>query len=75
MAKNRRLHSINAAAAEMLDPVDLPEWPSGLRTVEEYDAANAEAAVLATDLERRASKIGSYVRGWDSASWQSRTVR
>jgi hypothetical protein len=67
IAKNRKLHLINAVSAEMLDPVEFPEWPTGLRTVEDYEAAIAEASVLAIDLERRAAKIGNYVRTWDTA--------
>jgi hypothetical protein len=68
IAKNRRLHAINAAASEMLDPVEMPTWPNKPKTVEDHEAAIGEAQILAADLERRAGKIGSYVRGWDTAS-------
>ena len=68
MAKNRRLHAINAAASEMLDPVELPVWSNSIKTVEDYEAATGAAEILAADLERRAAKIGSYVRIWDTAS-------
>jgi hypothetical protein len=68
VAKNRKLHLINGAMAEMLEPAEIPEWPTSLRTVEDYETAISEASVLATDLERRAAKIGSYVRTWDTAS-------
>jgi hypothetical protein len=66
--KNRKFHLINGVSAEMLEPVSLPVWPSDLRTIEDYEAAIAEASVLATELERQAAKITSYIRGWDTAS-------
>lgn len=53
LAKNRRLHVINGAPAEFFEPIELPKWQAAeLVTVADYDAANAEAAELAT----RASK-------------------
>jgi hypothetical protein len=67
IAKNRKLHAINGASAEMLEPVEMPAWPTSTRTVGDYEAAIAEASVLATELERRAGKISSYVRSWDTA--------
>jgi hypothetical protein len=70
LAKNRRLHVINGVAEELLAPVEMPTWNTGRTpaTVAEYDAANAEAAALATELEARASKMLSYVSEWDRSS-------
>jgi hypothetical protein len=46
----------------------MPRWDSKhLATVAEYDAANAEAAEVATRLETQASKMLSYVSGWESS--------
>ena len=67
IAKSRTLHLINGVSADMLEHVEMPEWPTGLRTIEDYEAAIAEASVLATELERRAGKIANYVRTWDIA--------
>jgi hypothetical protein len=36
--------------------------------VAEYDAANAETAEIATEMETRASKIISYVNDWEHSS-------
>ena len=52
----------------MLEHVEIPQWPTGLRTVDDHEAAIVDASALATELERRAAKVGSYVRSWDTAS-------
>jgi len=39
-----------------------------LLSVAEYDAANVEAAELATELEARASKMVSYVGEWERST-------
>jgi hypothetical protein len=69
LAKNRRVHDINGATAEMLETIAMPKWDgSQPATVAEYDAANAETAVMATEMEARASKILSYVNVWERSS-------
>jgi cell division protein FtsL len=69
LAKNRRVHEINGVAAEMLERIDMPKWPDRApATVDEYDAANAEAAEIATEMETRASKVQSYVNQWECSS-------
>jgi hypothetical protein len=69
LAKNRRLHAINGATAEMLEPVELPKWDGRApATVADYDAANAEASVMATEMEARASKILGYVTVWERSA-------
>jgi hypothetical protein len=69
LAKNRRLHVINGVDAELLEPVTMPKWDGkSPATVAEYDAANVEAAELATELEARASKMLSYVSEWERST-------
>jgi hypothetical protein len=69
LAKNRRVHAINGATAEMLEPVELPKWDGRTpATVAEYDTANAETSVMATEMEARASKIASYVSVWERST-------
>ena len=71
LAKNRRVHSINGVTAEMLELIELPNWEGKTpATVGEYDAANAEAAEIATEMETRASKITSYVNEWERSSME-----
>jgi hypothetical protein len=69
LAKNRRVHAINGVTAEMIEPVELPKWSGRAPAkVAEYDAANAETAGIATEMETRASKIISYVNDWEHSS-------
>ncbi|MEH2565671.1 hypothetical protein [Bradyrhizobium sp. AZCC 2289] len=70
LAKNRRLHAINGVDAELLDPIGMPKWDKDKSpaTVADYDAANAEAAELATELEARANKMLSYVSEWERST-------
>jgi hypothetical protein len=50
----------------MIEPVELPKWSGRAPAkVAEYDAANAETAEIATEMETRASKIISYVNDWE----------
>jgi hypothetical protein len=63
------VHAINGVTAEMIEPVELPKWTGGAPAkVAEYDAANAKAAEIATEMETRASKIISYVNDWEHSS-------
>jgi hypothetical protein len=70
LAKNRRLHAINGVDPELLNPIAMPRWDTSkyFATVAEYDAANVEAAELATELEARASKMLSYVGEWERST-------
>jgi hypothetical protein len=70
LAKNRRLHAINGIDPELLAPIAMPRWDTSkhLATVAEYDAANAEAAEVATRLEAQASKMLSYVNEWERSN-------
>jgi len=53
----------------MIEPVELPKWSGRAPAkVAEYDAANAETAEIATEMETRASKIISYVNDWEHSS-------
>jgi hypothetical protein len=71
LAKNRRVHSINGVSSEMLEPIELPKWDGRTHaTVAAYDASNAEAAEIATEMETRASKIVSYVNEWERSSME-----
>jgi hypothetical protein len=76
LAKNRRLHVINGAPAEFSEPIEIPKWPNNLSTVENYDAANVEASILATEFETRAHKISSYLSTWERSTMdeQSRAL-
>jgi hypothetical protein len=71
LAKNPRVHGINGVAAELLEPVEMPRWPTkGPATVADYDAANAEAAEMATEMEARASKMLGYVNQWERSTME-----
>ncbi|WP_368507898.1 hypothetical protein [Bradyrhizobium lupini] len=66
LATNRRVHLINGLSAEMLEPAAMPRWPDqGPSTVARYDELDAEAALIATELETRASKLSRYVSEWE----------
>jgi hypothetical protein len=62
LKRERRLHDLNGAPAEFFENLDIPIWGGMGSTVEARDAANAEAAELATEWEERARKIAGYVR-------------
>jgi hypothetical protein len=69
IAKNQRLHLINGAPADAFVEVEMPIWQGpSLVTVEDYDTANAEASVLATEFEIRAQKISGYVGTWERSA-------
>jgi hypothetical protein len=69
IAKNQRVHRTNGAPVECFVIVDLPKWQGpALATVEDYDAANAEASVTATEFETRAQKISGYVNVWERST-------
>jgi hypothetical protein len=69
IAKNQRVHRINGAPVECFEEIDLPQWQGpSLSTVEDYDTANAEASVRATEFETRAQKISGYVNTWERSS-------
>jgi hypothetical protein len=70
LAQSRRLHVINGVDPELLETVAMPRWDTNktLSTVAEYDAANTEAAELATKLETQASKMRSYVSQWEHST-------
>jgi hypothetical protein len=72
IGKNQRLHRINGAPIECWEEVELPhempEWQGGFSSVEDYDAANAEASVAATEFETRAQKISGYVNTWERSA-------
>jgi hypothetical protein len=69
IAQSPRLHLINRAPVECFEEVELPTWQGpSLSTVEDYDTANAETAVLATEFETRAQKISGYVNVWERST-------
>jgi hypothetical protein len=70
LAENRRLHFINGINPELLEPCVMPKWDTGkqLSTVADYDAANTEAAQLATELETLASKMRHYLSAWEGST-------
>jgi hypothetical protein len=69
IAKNQRVHRINGAPVECFEEIELPQWQGpSLSTVEDYDAANAEASVRATEFETRAQKISGYVGTWERST-------
>jgi len=70
LAENRRLHVINGIDPELLEPVVMPKWDTSelLATVADYDAANTEAAELATKLETQASKLRVYLSEWERST-------
>ena len=70
LAQSRRLHVINGIDPELLEPVTMPKWDTGkvLSTVADYDAANTEAAQLATELETQASKMRHYLSAWERST-------
>jgi hypothetical protein len=71
LAKNRRLHVINGAPAEFFERIEMPKWPTkDPATVADYDAANAEAAEMATEMEARASKMLGYVNQWERSTME-----
>jgi hypothetical protein len=71
IAKNQRVHRINGAPVECFVEVELPKWQGpALTTVEDYDAANAEASVTATEFETRAQKISGYVNAWERSTME-----
>ena len=71
IAKNQRVHRINGAPVECFVEVELPKWQGpALSTVEDYDAANAEASVTATEFETRAQKISGYVGTWERSTME-----
>jgi len=74
LGKNRRLHILNGISQALLEPVEQPSPMGSFPTVEAYDAANAEASVLATDLETRAQKIISYVGLWERSTPDQRNL-
>ncbi|SDJ61279.1 MULTISPECIES: hypothetical protein [Bradyrhizobium] len=74
IAKQRRLHLLNGINPEFLTPVEMPAAMQSHPTVEEYDAANTEAAALATELETRAQKMASYVNGWERSTPDQRNL-
>lgn len=74
LGKNPRLHFLNGVSPALLEPVEQPAPAKSFRTVDEYDAANAEASVLATELETRAQKISSYVAGWERSTPDQRNL-
>jgi hypothetical protein len=67
------VHRINGAPVECFEEVELPQWhvntwERNLSTVEDYDAANAEASIRATEFETRAQKISGYVNTWERST-------
>jgi hypothetical protein len=70
LAQSRRLHVINGIDPELLEPAIMPKWDTGkqLTTVADYDAANTEAAELATKLETQASKLRAYLSEWERST-------
>jgi hypothetical protein len=74
LSKNRRLHFLNGISPALLEPVEQPAPAESFRTADEYDAANAEASILATELETRAQKITSYVGGWEQSTPDQRNL-
>jgi hypothetical protein len=68
IAQHRRLHLLNDINPDFLTPVEMPAPMPSLRTAEEYDAANMEAAALATELETRAQKMASYIGVWERST-------
>ncbi|MCK1578567.1 hypothetical protein IVB03_02955 [Bradyrhizobium sp. 168] len=66
LAKDRRVHLVNGIPPELLEPADMPRWSEeSSSTVAGFDRLNAEASLLATDLETRASKLVSYRASWE----------
>jgi hypothetical protein len=74
IAKNSRVHALNGISPSLLEPVEPPAEPGRFSTVDECDAANAEASVLATELETRAQKLVSYVNGWEGSTPEQRLL-
>jgi len=69
VAKNQRVHRINGAPIECFEEVELPQWQGPtLSTVEDYDEANADASVTATEFETSAQKISGYVNTWERST-------
>jgi len=70
LTQSRRLHVINGIDPELLEPVVMPKWDTSelLATVADYDAANTEAAELATKLETQASKLRVYLSEWERST-------
>jgi hypothetical protein len=64
-----RVRLADPLRADGVVEVELPKWQGpALATVEDYDAANAETAVLATEFETRAQKISGYVNSWERST-------
>jgi hypothetical protein len=74
LGKNRRLHILNGISPALLEPVEQPGPMGSFSTVEAYDAANAEASVLATEMETRAQKITSRVSVWEQSTPDQRNL-
>jgi hypothetical protein len=74
LSKSRRLHILNGISPALLEPMEQPNPMGSFPTVEAYDAANAEASVLATELETRAQKITSYVSVWERSTPDQRNL-
>jgi hypothetical protein len=74
LAKNRRLHFLNGISPALLEPVEQPAPAESFRTADEYDAANAEASIVATEMETRAQKITSYVNEWERSTPDQRNL-
>jgi hypothetical protein len=63
----------SGASGQRLRPRPVPG--ATFATVEDYDAANAEASVIATEFETRAQKINGYVNTWERSTMMSKTDR
>ena len=70
LEQDRRLHELNGAAPAWFAPVeapaDLPSWKCS--TVDEYDAANAQASMVATELETRTKMMQCYLGKWERST-------
>lgn len=73
IARDSRIHALNGISPSLLEPVEPPAEPGSFSTVDECDAANAEASVIATEMETKAQKLVSYVNSWERSTPEERS--